>query len=86
MATSRLVVHCLRQVRAAELVQAAAAVASPPVKYLSAYGPTVAAINEVLPASNVDSLMDDVCRLGNEYVLSFLRKSSFSSGRFCVFQ
>jgi len=68
MAASRLVVHCLRQVTAAELVRAAAAVASPPVKYLSAYGPTVAADNEVLPASNVEHLMDIVCGHGDEYV------------------
>lgn len=68
MAASRLVVHCLRQVTAAELVRAAAAVASPPVKYLSAYGPTVAADNEVLPGSNVEHLMDIVCGHGDEYV------------------
>ena len=67
MAASRLIVHCLRQFTAAELVQAAAAVASPPVKYLSAYGPTVGANNEVLPASSVEDLMDNICRLDHEY-------------------
>ena len=64
LTASRLIVHCLRQVAAAELVQAAAAVASPPVKYLSAFGPTVAADNEVLPASSVKELMNNDCRLG----------------------
>jgi len=68
LAVSRLVVHCLRQVAAAELVRAATAVASPPVKYLSAFGPTVAANNEVLPASSVETLVDDVCRR-HEYAL-----------------
>ena len=67
MAASRLVVHCLRQVAAADLVRAAADVASPPVKYLSAYGPTVSADNEVLPSSGVDALMDDACQQ-HEYV------------------
>jgi len=67
VAASRLIVHCLRQVSAAELVRAAAAVASPPIKYLSAYGPTVAADNEVLPASSVEDLMENVCRQNEEY-------------------
>ena len=67
-AESRLIVHCLRQIPAAELVQAAAAVAFPPVKYLSAYGPTMDVDNEVLPASSVEELMDNACRLDDEYV------------------
>lgn len=68
-AASRLIVHCLRQVSATELVQAAADVASPPVKYLSAYGPTVADDNEVLPASSVDEMIENACRRhGDEYV------------------
>jgi len=62
VAVSRLIVHCLRQVSAAELVRAAAAVASPPTKYLSAYGPTLAVDNEVLPASSVEDLTENVCR------------------------
>jgi len=67
-AATRLVVHCLRHVSAAELVRAAATVASPPVKYLSAFGPTLGASNEVLPASSVDDLMNDVCRHRRESV------------------
>lgn len=68
LAASRLIVHCLRHVAAAELVRAAADVASPPIKYLSAYGPTLGADNEVLPASSVEHLMDSVCRQNAEYV------------------
>jgi len=50
------------QVSAAELVRAAAAVASPALKYLSAFGPTLDASNEVLPGSGVEQLMNDACR------------------------
>jgi len=67
-AATRLVVHCLRHVAATELVQAAAAVAFPPLKYLSAFGSTLGASNEVLPASSVDELTDDVCRHPRESV------------------
>ena len=83
-AASRLIVHCLRQVGAAELVRAAADVTSPPVKYLSAYGPTLAADNEMLPAASVDNLMDHACSR-EEYVV-YRRVSRRNYTRFQMLQ